>query len=191
MIRKAKLCGADCVKFQKSNLTEKFTQQALARSYNSQHSFGNTYGEHKFHLEFSEETYKDLQNFCQNEVKIAMTASAMDEKSVEFLDEVLNVPFIKIGSGDVNNHFVLEKVARLEHRNAVISTGMSNIDQVQNIYKVTHYRGMSFRFKEIEKSSKTLIMKNIIQIENSFWQLMAKNLMISFLIFELYSKILD
>ena len=136
MIRKAKLCGADCVKFQKSNLTEKFTQQALSRPYNSQHSFGKTYGEHKIHLEFSEETYKDLQNFCQNEVKIAMTASAMDEKSVEFLDEILNVPFIKIGSGDVNNYFVLEKVARLEHRNAVISTGMADFDQVQNIYKL-------------------------------------------------------
>ena len=32
MIRKAKSCGADCVKFQKSNLSEKFNQNAI---YNS------------------------------------------------------------------------------------------------------------------------------------------------------------
>ena len=51
-------------------------------------------------------------------------------------DEILNVPFLKIGSGDVNNHFVLEKVARLKHRNAVVSTGMSDLNQVQKIYKL-------------------------------------------------------
>ncbi len=33
---------------------------------------------------------------------IFFTASAMDEKSAVFLDS-LDVPFIKIGSGDVNN----------------------------------------------------------------------------------------
>ena len=85
MIRKAKACGADCVKFQKSNLSEKFNQKALERPYKSQHSFGKSYGDHKIHLEFSEEEYIDLQNFCNNEVQISMTASAMDEKSVEFL----------------------------------------------------------------------------------------------------------
>ena len=85
MIRKAKSCGADCVKFQKSNLSEKFNQKALERPYKSQHSFGESYGDHKIHLEFSEEEYIDLQKFCHNEVQISMTASAMDEKSVEFL----------------------------------------------------------------------------------------------------------
>ena len=47
MIKKAKACGADCVKFQKSCLQEKFTKNALERPYNSENSFGSTYGEHK------------------------------------------------------------------------------------------------------------------------------------------------
>lgn len=72
-------------------------------------------------------------DFCRNEVGIAMTASAMDPKSVDFLDQ-LNVPFIKIGSGDVNNYFVLEKLAKLKDRNAVISTGMADFHQVKIIY---------------------------------------------------------
>ena len=49
MIVKAKECGADCVKFQKSCLEEKFTQNALKRHYNSENSFGSTYGKHKAH----------------------------------------------------------------------------------------------------------------------------------------------
>ena len=132
----AKACGADCVKFQKSDLKAKFNKEALQRPYNSPHSFGATYGEHKRHLEFSEEQYKELQIFCENEVKIAMTASAMDENSVDFLDKDLNVPFIKVGSGDVNNHFVLEKVAKLKSRNAVVSTGMAEFHQVKGIYEL-------------------------------------------------------
>ena len=39
-----------------------------------------------------------------------MTASAMDEVSLDFLVEVLKVPFVKIGSGDANNVLLLEKV---------------------------------------------------------------------------------
>ena len=42
MIRAAKSAGADCVKFQKSNLTEKFTKSALERPYDSKNSFGKT-----------------------------------------------------------------------------------------------------------------------------------------------------
>ena len=46
----AKRIGADCVKFQKSSLEDKFTETALNRVYDSPHSFGTTYGDHKRHL---------------------------------------------------------------------------------------------------------------------------------------------
>ena len=64
-----------------------------------------------------------------------MTASAMDEKSVDFLEE-LQVPFIKIGSGDVNNYFLLEKVAIKVEKNAILSTGMVDFKQVKWIYQL-------------------------------------------------------
>lgn len=135
MIMKAKQCGADCVKFQKSCLKEKFTKNALERAYHSENSFGSTYGEHKAYLEFSDEEFEILKDFCQNEVKIAMTASAMDDLSVDFLVN-LGVPFIKIGSGDSNNMILLQKVAKIIDMVAVISTGMSEISQVQQIYDI-------------------------------------------------------
>ena len=58
----------DCVKFQKSSLTDKFTESALARSYIGDNSWGKTYGEHKQHLEFSEEQYHELQKHAASEV---------------------------------------------------------------------------------------------------------------------------
>ena len=110
MIQEAKKRGADCVKFQKSSLNDKFTRSALERSYDSVNSFGPTYGEHKKYLEFSEEQFKELKKFAEDEVGILFSSSAMDEKAADFL-LTLNLPFIKIGSGDVNNPFLLEKVS--------------------------------------------------------------------------------
>lgn len=73
-------CGADCAKFQKSELDYKFNRKALERPYTSKHSWGKTYGEHKRHLEFSHAQYKELQKYAE-EVGIFFTASGMDEVS--------------------------------------------------------------------------------------------------------------
>uniref|UniRef100_A0A2K6G9V5 N-acetylneuraminate synthase n=1 Tax=Propithecus coquereli TaxID=379532 RepID=A0A2K6G9V5_PROCO len=114
MIRTAKECGADCAKFQKSELEFKFNRKALERPYTSKHSWGKTYGEHKRHLEFSHDQYRELQRYAE-EVGIFFTASGMDEMAVEFLHE-LNVPFFKVGSGDTNNFPYLEKTAKKEYQ---------------------------------------------------------------------------
>ena len=73
-----KEAGADCAKFQKSELQYKFNKAALARPYKSKNSFGKTYGEHKRFLEFSHDQYKELKEYAQ-EVGIFFTASGMDE----------------------------------------------------------------------------------------------------------------
>ena len=114
-------------------MSDKFTATALERPYTSIHSFGDSYGDHKRFLEFSNEDYQTLLNFAKD-IGIAMTASAMDLVSVDVLIDILKVPFIKIGSGDSNNPFLLEKVAKQTDVKAVISTGMSDMEDVQRIF---------------------------------------------------------
>uniref|UniRef100_A0A1A9W2C9 AFP-like domain-containing protein n=1 Tax=Glossina brevipalpis TaxID=37001 RepID=A0A1A9W2C9_9MUSC len=133
MIMEAKRIGCDCVKFQKSCLEAKFTAAAMQRSYENSDSWGRTYGEHKNHLEFSIAEYQILQEFCKN-IDIDFTASAMDEISLYQLDK-LDVPFIKIGSGDANNFPLLKKAAQLK-RPLVISTGMQNMKTIKHIVTV-------------------------------------------------------
>ena len=58
-------CGADCVKMQKSSLSDKFTASALRRPYVGRHSWGATYGEHKAHLEISHDHYRELQQHAK------------------------------------------------------------------------------------------------------------------------------
>ncbi|ALC46565.1 Sas [Drosophila busckii] len=138
MILAAKNAGCHCVKFQKSDLQAKFTRSALNRRYISEHAWGSTYGEHKEYLEFSEQQYKELQDYSK-EIQIDFTASAMDERSLDFL-AALNVPFIKIGSGDANNFPLLMKAATLGIP-LVISTGMQSLETVDRIVQIMEEAG--------------------------------------------------
>uniref|UniRef100_A0A3Q3Q0X2 N-acetylneuraminate-9-phosphate synthase n=1 Tax=Monopterus albus TaxID=43700 RepID=A0A3Q3Q0X2_MONAL len=134
-------CGADCAKFQKSELEYKFNKRALERPYTSKHSWGKTYGEHKHHLEFSHDQYRELQKYAE-EVGIFFTASGMDEMAVDFLHE-LNVPFFKVGSGDTNNFPYLEKTAK-KGRPMVVSSGMQSMETMRRVYKTVKEHNQNF-----------------------------------------------
>lgn len=114
-------CGADCVKFQKTCLNEKFNQAALERPYLNDNSFGSTYGDHKKWLEFSEEQFFEIKSYADS-LDIMFSATAMDLESLKFLIS-LNMPFIKIGSGDINNLFLIEEAAKANVP-LIISTGI-------------------------------------------------------------------
>ena len=70
--------GANCVKFQKSSLRDRFTKSALDAPYDNPNSFGKTYGEHRARLEFSEDEFRELQRYAEEVTKIMFTASPMD-----------------------------------------------------------------------------------------------------------------
>ncbi|XP_057658886.1 sialic acid synthase [Diorhabda carinulata] len=165
LIKIAKDCGADCVKFQKTDLKEKFNNKALLRPYNSPHSFGKTYGEHKQFLEFSKDDYRELKYFA-NKVGILVTASAMDVKSLEFLID-LEVPFIKIGSGDANNFILIEKAAKTAIP-LVISTGMQNFVTVKQVYHLVSKYHKNFVFLHCVSAYPTPIEDINLNVINLF-----------------------
>ncbi|XP_055851807.1 sialic acid synthase isoform X2 [Episyrphus balteatus] len=128
-----KKIGCNCVKFQKSCLNSKFTKSALDRPYTGHNSWGNTYGEHKAFLEFSIDEYKILQKYS-NDLGIFFSASAMDEVSLDDLRS-MDLPFIKIGSGDANNFTLLEKASKIQLP-LIISTGMQTMSTIENIVQI-------------------------------------------------------
>ncbi|CAL9700510.1 unnamed protein product [Knipowitschia caucasica] len=141
MIKMAKDAGADCAKFQKSELECKFNKRALERPYNSKHSWGKTYGEHKRFLEFSHEQYRELKKYAQD-IGIFLTASGMDEMAMEFLHE-LDVPFFKVASCDANNFPCLEKTAK-KGRPMVISSGMQSMETMRRVYQMVKEHNQNF-----------------------------------------------
>ena len=133
LIDLAKKAGADCVKFQKRNISRILTKDGLNKIYDSKNAFARTYGDHKKFLEFSFDQFKELKAYCKK-VGILMTASGWDEESIDFLYD-LGVPFFKLASADLTNTPLLIHTA-LKGLPMVISTGMADMEDVNRAYEI-------------------------------------------------------
>jgi sialic acid synthase len=131
MIHAAKMCGCDYVKLQKRHLGCIPAERA-AQPYENVNSFGKTYLDHRTALEFDGLEWRALQHEAEK-VGIGFFATAFDIPSIEFLCAI-NVPFLKIGSGQIRDKLFLKEIS--ESYNApplIVSTGMCSEDEVQDI----------------------------------------------------------
>jgi sialic acid synthase len=137
LIRKAAECGASAAKFQKRSNKDLFTPAAYNRAYDSENAFGSTYGAHRDYLEFGEKEYKVCIEEA-NSVGILFFATAFDFQSADFL-ESLSMPLYKIASGDLNNHPLLEYIAKFQ-KPMIISTGGSDFEMIdQAVTKIRKF----------------------------------------------------
>ncbi len=78
-------------------------------------------------MEFSLEQWQELKAHCQ-EAGLEFMASPFSNAAVDLL-ETLEVKRYKIGSGEVNNFLLLEKIARTG-KPIILSSGMSSFDEL-------------------------------------------------------------
>ena len=130
MIRSAVAAGASAVKLQKRSNGSLFTKDYFERPYNSENSFGDTYGAHREFLEFDRQQYIELQNFS-SELGIIFFATAFDFESADFLQD-LNVPAFKIASGDLKNIPLIRYLATFG-KPLFISTGGGVLEDVDRV----------------------------------------------------------
>lgn len=83
-------------------------------------------------LELSYDDFKTLQVYC-HQIGIDFLSTPDEEYSLEFLSS-LNLPFIKLGSGEVTNIPYLRKVGSLK-KDVILSTGMSYLSDVDIAYR--------------------------------------------------------
>lgn len=120
MVKAAAACGASAVKFQKRHNPTLYSPAMLAKPYENEHSFGQTYGEHRAVLEFGQSQYEACQQQARASV-IDCFATAFDERSADFL-AMLKVPAIKIHSGGLTDTALLRHVSSLQIP-IILSTG--------------------------------------------------------------------
>ena len=131
MIDIAVTTGCDAVKFQKRTVDVVYTKEELAKERNS--VFGNTNGDLKRGLEFGEDEYKIIDEYCK-EKGILWFASCWDEQSVDFIDN-FNVPCYKIASASLTDDNLL-KYTRSKGKPILLSTGMSTLDEIRHAVKI-------------------------------------------------------
>lgn len=133
LIDAAKLAGANAVKFQKRTVSTVYSESELALPRES--PFGNTNGDLKRGLEFGDEEYRRISQYCR-ERDLLWTASCWDEESVEFI-EALDPEFWKIASASLTDDNLL-RVTREAARDkwVLLSTGMSTLDEIDHAIDV-------------------------------------------------------
>ncbi|MBA2741232.1 MAG: N-acetylneuraminate synthase family protein [Actinobacteria bacterium] len=127
LIRAARECGANAVKFQKRDNRRLFTKAFYDSSYDNENSFGATYGEHREALELDKSEWFELSRYSREE-GLAFVAAAFDEPSADFLDE-LGVDAFKFASGDLLNVPFLRHVASFG-KPMFLSTGGGTIEDI-------------------------------------------------------------
>ena len=133
MIKAAKECGANAVKLQKRSNKDLFTKEMFNSIYNSENSYGKTYGEHREFLEFNESQYLELKKYS-DELGIVFFATPFDLPSVEFLEKI-DTPCYKIASADVFNLPLQEKLAETG-KPIILSTGACELDDIKKAHDI-------------------------------------------------------
>ena len=131
MIDIAVTTGCDAVKFQKRTVDVVYTKEDLAQARNS--VFGKTNGDLKRGLEFGEEEYREIDNYCRQH-GIMWFASCWDEQSVDFMEE-FDVPCYKIASASLTDDNLL-KYTRSKGKPVLLSTGMSTMEQIRHAVEI-------------------------------------------------------
>ncbi|PWH86669.1 N-acetylneuraminate synthase [Brumimicrobium oceani] len=126
--------GVDYVKFQTFKASKLVTKSATRADYQNENT-GNNDSQYEMlkKLELSKKNHLDLITYCQAKgVKFLSTGFDLD--SLTFLSDI-GITLSKIPSGEITNLPYLEKVASL-YSEFILSTGMANIDEVKDAYKV-------------------------------------------------------
>jgi N-acetylneuraminate synthase len=139
LIDTAQDSGADCVKFQKRDINQVYTQEFLDSPRIS--PWGETQREQKSGLEFSKEQYKEIDQYCK-EKNIEWLASAWDLNSQIFLQQ-FDCRYNKIASAMIVYEELLRMVAK-EGKHTFISTGMTTYNDIQKAVDIFKEEGCSF-----------------------------------------------
>ena len=127
LVRTAKECGADVVKFQTfhiDRMVSKYTQMAEYQKTNT--GMVESQKEMLRKLTLSKEDFLSLADYCK-EVDIQFLSTPFDIDSMHFLMNLQDM--WKIPSGEITNYPYLVEIARTG-KDVILSTGMSTLEEV-------------------------------------------------------------
>jgi len=132
------LKGMDAVKLTKRDLKNELSQSQMDTPYDTQHSFGKTYGLHRDFLELSDEEHFEVYKYAKRKgIDFVETLCAIGCLS---LLKLFTPDFLKVASRDLTNHPLLEAMAETKIP-IIVSTGMAGkaqLDQAIDIISKRH-----------------------------------------------------
>ena len=128
----------DAIKMTKRDMSEELSNTQMKTAYNTPHSFGKTYGEHREFLELTDAEHFEVYKFAK-------------ERGLDFIETLCSVgcmsllklftpDYLKVASRDLTNIPLLEKLAETKIP-IILSTGMvgiAELDEALNIINKYH-----------------------------------------------------
>lgn len=123
------LAPMDAVKMTKRDLSEELADSQMNRIYDSPHSFGRTYGEHRDFLELSDEAHLEVYR-CAKENGLDFIETLCSIGCMSLL-KLLTPDHLKVASRDLTNLPLLEVMAETKIP-IILSTGMAGVKELDD-----------------------------------------------------------
>ena len=131
LIAQSKKADFDAVKFQKRTIDKVYTKEFL--DGHRECPWDTTQRAQKEGLEFSFEQYREIDGFCRAQ-GIEWFASAWDVDAQLFLSD-FNLKYNKVASAMLGHKPLLKRIAS-EKRKTFISTGMSTLEEIDEVVRL-------------------------------------------------------
>ena len=142
MIKAAKESGANAVKFQKRDLKSLYKKDIYDNPNKDSQSTSYLFEIFK-KFELSNKEFVELKKYCDH-LGIIFFCTPFDIKSAKFLNH-LDVPIYKISSADLTNIPLIDFIIS-KKKPMILSTGMSQIPEIDFTYKFLKKKGADFSF---------------------------------------------
>jgi sialic acid synthase SpsE len=140
LVDAAAKAGADAVKFQTFKAEQVVTAQGEMAAYQRRNlRVKESQRDMLRKLELPETFYSPLIKRCREKGIIFLSTPHGGKSSVDFL-ESLGILAYKIGSGDLTNYLLLEKIAKIK-KPIFLSTGMATLEEVQDTVQFIKSQG--------------------------------------------------
>ncbi len=127
------LLPMDAVKLTKRDLKEELAAEQMNRPYNSPHSFGRTYGEHRAFLELSDEEHLEVYRHAK-ELGLDFVETLCSPGCLSLL-KLFTPDRLKVASRDLTNLPLLEAMAETRIP-IILSTGMAGKKELDDALEV-------------------------------------------------------
>ena len=134
LVKIAKQCGADAIKFQLFDMMEQISKNAPTAPYQKNQTNKKNMLEMAKSYELDWREHIKIKKFC-DKTKIQYMASCFDKKSVDFYLEKLKSDTIKIASSEIDNLRLLKYINK-KSKNVILSTGMANFKEIEKFIKI-------------------------------------------------------
>lgn len=133
LVKKAKIAGADIVKFQTFDPEKIVTQNAKLANYQKINSNNKKQINLLNDLHLSNSKHLQIKSYC-DKIGIEFLSTPFDVDSLKFLISI-GIKRIKIPSGEITNYLLLDYISKL-NLPIILSTGMSNNREITEALKI-------------------------------------------------------